>query len=220
MKELKLLLALAKRGALSRGVAVTSTGLGKELGIPQQSVSRLLIRLQERKLVSREKGIRGYVIRITRSGEDLLRNLGNDLREALSRDNEFAVKGRVVDGLRDGRYYMSLPEYKREIMKKLEFNPYPGTLNARLESPEDREVKERLQSMEGIMINGFRKGGRVFGSAKCFRARLNGMEGAVIIPARSHYGPETLEFISQHNLRSKLKLKNGSEVTIRGEFGK
>ena len=125
------------------------------------------------------------------------------------------MRGQATSGMRDGKYYLGLDEYVREIKSRLGFSPYPGTLNIRLDAPEGTQCKERLSAMEGIEIPGFRKGGRMFGSIRCFSCLVSGVEGAVLIPERSHYGFEVLEVISPHNLRKKLKLKDGDGVEVK-----
>lgn len=215
MKELKILLILAGRGALDRNITVKTADLGKTLDIPQQTASRLLIKLTKEGLITRVKGIRGYIIKITPEGKKLLQNLNFDLNSIFKKRKEIVIKGKVVDGLKDGRYYLSLNEYVKNIEKKLGFKPYPGTLNIRLTDTEDIETKERLQRMNGIEIEGFKKKGRVFGSIKCFRCKVDGIGASIIIPERSHYGSEILELISPVELRRKMKLKNEYEVLVK-----
>ena len=214
MKELKILLALGKKGALERNITITTSSLGKELKFPQQTISRILIKLTKRGLITRVKGIRGYLVSITPKGKSFLKDIGLSLDEIFRRTKEIIIKGKVIDGLKDGKYYLSLDEYKKDIKKKLDFDPYPGTLNIRL-SDSDREMKEVLMGMNGINIGGFKKGGRVFGSIKCFNCTIDGIKAGIIIPERSHYGSDVLEIISPFQLRKKMKLKNSNVISVR-----
>ena len=68
MELLNILVYLAKNGALSRPIAVTTCGMGKELGISQQSVSRWLTQLERKGYTERQKGIRGHIVQITPRG--------------------------------------------------------------------------------------------------------------------------------------------------------
>jgi riboflavin kinase len=215
MKELKVLIALAKRGALDKNITIKTVDLGKEIKIPQQTISRLLIKLTKSSLIIRVKGIRGYIIKITPLGKNLLRDMNFDLNEIFKKNKEIEIKGKVVDGLKDGKYYLSLEEYKKNIKKELGFEPYPGTLNIILTDAGSIEAKERLQRMNGVMIEGFKRGNRVFGSIKCFKCNIDGIEASIIIPERSHYGSEIVELISPLELRKRMKLKSGDEIIVR-----
>ena len=213
MKELKVLLVLAEMGCLEKDIAIKTSDLGKKLKMPQQTVSRILLNLIKNGLVKKIKGIRGYVVRITPKGKKLLENLKSDLDNVFKRTGEIGITGKLVDGLRDGKYYMSLIEYRKQFEKKLGFKPYPGTLNIRLNA-EDETVKDQIKRIDGIPIQGFVKKDRVYGSLKCVRCRINQIEGSIIIPERSHYGSEIIELISPFELRKKLKLINGDEVFV------
>jgi len=214
MRELKILLSLGKRGALENEIAITTTELANELKIPQQTVSRILIKLIKKGLITSKRGIRSYIITVTPKGKELLHDLDITLDEIFRKTKEIIISGKVIDGLRDGRYYLSKKEYRKNILEKLGFDPYPGTLNIKLD---DQKIKEKLQKMKGTKIEGFKMDDRIFGSIKCFKSKINGVDASIIIPERSHYGYETLEIISPFELRKKLKLKNGDEVVVNVE---
>lgn len=215
MKELKILLVLGKKGALEKKISISTSNLGKELNLPQQTVSRIMINLLKNGLITRVKGIKGYLVSITPKGKKSLRDLDMALDEVF-KPKATEIRGIVIEGLKDGRYYLGLTEYKQKIKKRLGFVPYPGTLNVRL-NPESIGEKERLQRKLGIEIEGFKKDDRIFGPIKCFECRINRLRGSVIIPERSHYGSDILEIISPFELRKKLNLKNGDEVVINVE---
>ena len=70
-----------------------------------------------------------------------------------------------------------------------------------------------LKNSKAIDIDEFKTRNRTFGSVRCFRAKINGSDGAIVIPLRTHYS-SVLEFISHDYLRGKLNLKDGDEVKI------
>ncbi len=216
MKELRVLLFLAKMGALENNIAIKTSDLGNRLKMPQQTVSRILLSLIKNRMLRKVSGIREYVVRITPEGKIFLENLKSDLNTISKKNQEITITGKVVDGLNDGRYYMSLDEYKKQIEKKLGFKPYPGTLNIRLFDTEEN-VKDRIKVMSDILIEGFTKNNRVYGSLKCFKCKVNGIKGTIVIPERSHYGSGILEIISPFELRKKLNLKNEDEVFVEAE---
>jgi riboflavin kinase len=115
----------------------------------------------------------------------------------------------------EGRYYMELSGYKNQFIERLGFKPYPGTLNLRLKTEEDIRGRQILRDIEGIEINGFVSGERTFGPVKCFIAKIDGVEGAVIIPMRTHHGFNTLEVIAPENIRERLGLNDGDIVTVK-----
>ncbi len=213
MEILNVLIYLAKRGALSRPAAVTTSHVGKELGISQQSVSRWLITLEKKNLTTRKKGIRGYLVRVTPEGRKLMESMRNGLNEALVESNKIIMKGRVVSGMLEGRYYIE-KGYGEKIKSLMGFLPYAGTLNIRLKTMDDQGYKEHLATMKGWVIPRFEGDGRTFGALKCFPCRINGIESIVVIPERSHYGSDTLEIVSAYNLREKLRLADGDDVKV------
>ena len=211
MKELRVLLVLAEMGALEKNIVIKTSDLGNKLKIPQQTVSRILLDLIDNGLIRKVKGIRGYIVKITPEGKKLLENLKSDLDRIFKKTQEIIITGKVIDGFKDGKYYMSLSEYRKQFEKKLKFKPYPGTLNIMLD---EEESKEKLKRIDDLGIEGFKKDERIFGSIKCFKCKINGIEGSIIIPERSHYGSEILEIISPFELRKKLNLKNEDEVFV------
>ena len=214
MKVVCMLLYLGKRGAINSYITVTTPHMGSELRMSQQSVSRWLIRLEHDGMIARKQGIRGYMIRITPKGMELLVKMRNDLNDVLAVSGKMVMHGKVVSGMQDGKYYLQLKGYREGIKSRLGFEPYAGTLNIELDSVEDTQCKERLCAMPGIEMEGFREGDRIFGSIKCFPCIISGINGAVLIPERSHYGFDVLEIISPQNIRGKLKLSDGNDVKV------
>jgi riboflavin kinase len=219
--DLPPLLALAKRGCCEGSVEVSSQLLGSELGMSQQTASRRLRRLEKEGYITREVHPRGQRVRFTSRGIKALRELHRDLEEIFSvhESEVYYITGEVFSGLGEGRYYMQIKGYMEQFMKKLGFNPFPGTLNLRLKTEEDIGLKERLMEYRGIIIDGFENGDRTYGSARCYPAELKGVKGAVIIPSRSHYTLSTLEFIAPDNVREKADLKDGDIVSIKVRAG-
>ncbi|NYZ79365.1 CTP-dependent riboflavin kinase [Candidatus Micrarchaeota archaeon] len=206
--HLDLLLLLLRAGGGTDKVFATTNDIARELGISQQSISRWVIQLERAGFVERGHSS----IWLTSKALDELMRVYFVMKSSF--EKEFPVKlfGTVVSGLKDGRYYLSLPHYARQFRKKLGFTPYRGTLNVVME---DRNKKLMLNRMKGITVDGFSIGNRVLGKVKCFPVLINGkVRGALVLPERSHYSSDIIEIVSQHNLREKLKLKDGSRVNI------
>lgn len=217
--DLLALLALAKLGCAEKYVLVSSSRLAKELDVSQQTAARRLKQLEDRGYAAREISPRGQSVRLTSKGVEKLRELQSELGKIFESygQHAFVISGEVSSGMGEGRYYMELEGYKRQFKEKLGFEPYPGTLNLRLKKQEDIGARRALQNLSGIQISGFQNAGRTFGAVKCFRAAIGKTSGAVIIPARSHYGFETLEVIAPKKIRSAERLKEGSVVTVKVE---
>jgi len=214
MDLLDILIYLGRKGAISRHITITTSRMGSDLGISQQSVSRWLITLEKDRIIKRQEGIRGYLVKITPAGKTLMLEKRNELDGVLKGGERIIMKGRVVSGMKEGRYYIGQKVYEERIQSKFGFRPFHGTLNVRLTTMDDMEFKEKLNAMKGIDIKGFKKGGRTFGSIKCFPCKLDGADCAAIIPERSHYGLDVIEIISPHNLREKLNLSDGDNVKV------
>ena len=104
---------------------------------------------------------------------------------------------------------MSLDVYQDEFREKLKFKPYPGTLNLEISEEFTREIS-KMQDKMGVI-----EGTDNYGDVKFLPAKLGGVvDGAILFPLKTQHAPEILEFVAQENLRSKLKLDDGDEVTL------
>jgi riboflavin kinase len=215
MDTSEFLIFLAKLGAVTRAVQISTPSLAKDLGIPQQTLSRWLCSLEREGLISRDITRRGQGISLTQGGKAKLKDIYHSLKTAFEGKPEgLLILGKVVTGLGEGKYYMSIPPYRKEMKKKLCFDPFLGTLNMKL-NPENLSRREVLNSLKGISIEAHYFQGRKLLSAKCFPALISGkIKGAVIIPERTHHGEDILEVISPLNLRKALSLKDGQTVSV------
>ncbi len=212
---LYILYHLAKIGGL-KGVSISTINLGNILNISQQSASRWLNYLEREGYIVKELRGNKSFITITDKGRRFLEKLYLDLRIIFEKEKNilFRIRGRVFTGFGEGAYYVSLPGYKKQFIEKLGFEPYPGTLNLKLDS-ESVRIKRELELMDGITIEGFTYEGRRYGSVKCFKALIEDrVKGAVLLIERTHYGLDVIEVIAPVNLRETLKLKDGDLVNV------
>jgi riboflavin kinase len=112
----------------------------------------------------------------------------------------------------EGRYYTEQEDYVKQFQEKLNFKPFPGTLNIEIKHIEKNKIR-LLKKYNGIIIEEFKTNNRTFGSVKCYHAKIEKIKGAIVLPIRSHYS-NILEFISPNFLRNELKLNDGDEVKI------
>ena len=120
------------------------------------------------------------------------------------------LEGIVVAGLGEGTYFMSIEHYKKEIKEKLGFDAYPGTLNIET----DKENIDSLKKLNPIIISGFKKGDKTFGGVNCYNAKIEDIDGAIIIPEINKHKEDIIEFISTVHVKSKLNIKDGDKIKI------
>jgi len=198
-----------------RRARIVQSAVSKQLGVSQQTVSRLLKTLEEEGYIVRTVKGRGEFIEMTEKGIRAAEELFGSIQRLLSEERGVIVlEGRVVSGLGEGRYYMKLPYYRDKIAELLNFIPYPGTLNVQLEG--DSLIKRlALTKDSGLRIEGYKNEERYYGGATVFRARINGYEKAgIIIPDRTSHPKDVIEIISPIYLRGELGLKDGDRVVI------
>jgi riboflavin kinase len=155
----------------------------------------------------------GQFIVITEKGMQMLYKEYLDYKKIFEKEGRIKIRGRVFSGVGEGRYYVSLEGYKKQFIEKLGFDPYPGTLNIKI-LKEEMYFRRRLDEDEGILIKGFSTEDRTFGDVKAFKCRVDGIDGAVVIPQRTHYPPDILEIISSKKLRDELELEDGDVVEV------
>lgn len=215
---LQTLKELALLGGIKNRVEISSLELAKQLETSQQTASRYLVELDKKGMVTRELGIKKQLILITHLGEDILQEEHLQYQQIFELTDRVLFKGKVVSGLGEGRYYTEQSEYVEQFKEKLGFIPFPGTLNVEIEYVERNKLR-LLKDHRAINIDEFKTKNRTFGGVRCFRANINGLDGAIVLPLRSHYS-NILEFISKDFLRDNLDIKDGDGVKIEIYFDK
>ena len=210
--DIQSLKKLALLGAHNKPVGLTSIEFASYIDGSPQTAARKLKSLADDMLISRQILPDGQLISITESGLSVLRKELNDYQEIFSSNGSIRLlSGRVVTGLGEGQYYISLDGYRSQFMKKLGFDPYPGTLNIRLD---DKSIDLRKKISSKIKITGFTDQNRTFGSGSCFNIKIRDVTGAVITPERTHYPEDIIEVIAPVNLREYLNVKDGSTIEV------
>jgi riboflavin kinase len=210
---LQVLKALALMNATRKVLKISSKELAEKIGQSIQTASRKLKELEDEGLIERTLTKDGQFVVITDKGRELLYREYLDYKRIFEGEGEFVIKGKVFSGLGEGRYYVSLEGYKRQFEEKLGFTPYPGTLNLKIPK-EQMFFRAKLDEMDGIKIEGFKTKERTFGDVKAFRCRVDGIEGAIVIPQRTHYPKDVIEIIAPVKLRDVLGLKDGDWIEV------
>ncbi|MFZ2412211.1 MAG: winged helix-turn-helix domain-containing protein/riboflavin kinase [Candidatus Methanoperedens sp.] len=210
--DIQSLKRLALLGAHNKPVELSSVEFAPHIDGSPQTAARKLKNLEDEKLISRQILHKGQLISITKKGIFALQNELNDYQEIFSGNGSIKVlSGKVITGLGEGQYYISLEGYRAQFREKLGFDPYPGTLNIKLD-PESIELRKRISANTRIL--GFTDQNRTFGSGSCFNVRISDIKGAVITPERTHYPEDIIEVIAPLNLRDYLNIKDGSVVNV------
>ncbi|HDH44050.1 MAG TPA: CTP-dependent riboflavin kinase [Thermococcus sp.] len=207
MEELKLLISIAKRGGVGEKVRITLRELSQEIGTSPQSVMRKLEALEKEGYVIKDTSGKRTLVEVTSPGIQFLESIFEEIGKVLYGNY---IVGEVVSGVGEGKYYVE--QYKERIREYLGFSPYPGTLNILVVFP--KTIYEALYNVEPITIPGFSKGGRTFGDVKAYKVRINGINGAIVVPSRTIHPPKVAEIIAPTCLRKKLNLKDGSKVKV------
>ncbi len=203
---------LALLGAHRKPVELSSIEFASHIDSSPQTAARKLKNLEDEKLISRQIIHNGQLITITENGLGVLTKELNDYQEIFSGNgNRKLLNGRVITGLGEGQYYISLEGYRTQFIEKLGFDPYPGTLNIRLNTP-SIEIRKGISA--NIKITGFTDQNRTFGRGSCFNIRIKDINGAVIVPERTHYPEDIIEIIAPVNLRKHLNIRDGSIVEV------
>lgn len=208
MKKLKLILHLAKNSEIGGKIRITLRKLAKDLGVSPQTVLRWLDELEKEGYIAREVEGKKTCVELTEKALRYLEELCEELSEVLHRG---VIIGEVVSGLGEGAYYVK--QYTPLIKEYLGFEPYPGTLNVRIIFP--KTIFDALCNVKPILIPGFVKNGRTFGDVKAYRVKINGIEGAIVLPSRTIHPPKIAEVIAPVYLRKELNLKDGSRIKLK-----
>lgn len=203
---------LALLGAHNKPLEISSVEFASLIESSPQTAARKLKGLEDETLITRQILHGGQLVSITMKGIGALQKEFNDYCSIFSGNGQKKIlTGKVITGLGEGQYYISLAGYRQQFIEKLGFTPFPGTLNIKLD-PASKEVRKGISA--DIKISGFTTENRTFGSGSCFNVMISGVMGAVIVPERTHYPEDIIEIIAPLNLREHLSISDGSDVKV------
>lgn len=223
MPEIKLqhimtLIDLLSRGAHHNFVEITTTEIGHDIGRSQQAASKHLLDLEISGYIERMKKGQKFAVKVTDKGYSEIQNLFLSMRTALeSAPAAIDFEGKVVSGMGEGAYYMSLGGYREQFKQKLGYEPFLGTLNVRLTEQIYMNARLELGKHPSILINGFSDGTRTYGWVKCYRASINDgsiESAAVLVLERTHYDDSMLEVIAPISIKHTANIKDGDRIKV------
>jgi riboflavin kinase len=238
------LVYLLSNGGKDNYLEITSTQLSKILNRSQQTASKVLIELENENLIERVKNNKRFGMKLSYSGVEVLQDIYNILKSSMesSEKQQISFKGKIVTGMGEGAYYMSLEGYKKQFRDKLGYEPFPGTLNVKIEDKFYMNSRKDLINHPSIHVQGFKNADRTFGWVRCYPATIvkdtsisqspqlsspdqvkefisNSNQGVitnvhVLLLERTHHDNSMLEVIAACNLKETTNLKNGDSVLI------
>lgn len=221
MLEIKLqhILTLAEllvRGAKHNYVEITTKELGKMIDRSQQAASKHLLDLESDGYIHRVRKGQGFRVKVTEKGYEQMSEILRALKSALeSAPNHLEFNGIAISGMGEGAYYMSQEGYKKQFVKKLGYEPYPGTLNIKLSEQVYVNAKKELDKYPAVFIDGFNDGKRTYGWVKCYPATVNDkVDGALLILERTHHDDTVIEVIAPVKIKDSVKINDGDRVKV------
>lgn len=214
MQVIESLKKLALLGAIDNPIKISSGEFSKHIPSSSKTAARILKNLKDEGFIDRKMVTGGQIITITNRGVKLLKTEYADYQNIFCKEYEAVeLYGYLITGLGEGQYYIGLDGYRRQFEMILNFTPFPGTLNVQL-TDFSKSLRNRIDMIHAATVSGFTDGQRTFGGGKCYPVQIEGLDGAVIVPDRSHYPDDLLEIIAPVNLRKALRLKDGDKIKI------
>jgi len=225
MSEIKLqhiltMTELLLLGAKYSFVELTTTDLGKNIMKSQQAASKHLQELDAAGYIDRVRRGQKFRVKLTDKGYSAIERLFSTLKTAIESTppTTISFEGRVVSGMGEGAYYMSLAGYRKQFYEKLGYEPYPGTLNVKLVDKIFRDARREIGKYPSIFIDGFSDTKRTYGWAKCYLAHINDgaiRNAAVLVLERTHYDESMLEIIAPVSIKDTAGIHNGDKIKIK-----
>ena len=206
-------------GAKNNFVGLTTGEIAKKIKRSQQLASKELLDLEFFGYIKRNKKSKKYTIKVTENGYQKVYDLYLFLKTAIeSFKHIIDFEGHIITGMGEGAYYMSLKGYKQQFKEKLGYEPYPGTLNIKLNSSLYVEAKKEMLKYPSINIEGFSDQSRTFGWVKCYPAYINdsdNINSSILILERTHYDDSIIEIIAPFSIKEQFSLKNGDYIKLK-----
>ena len=126
--------------------------------------------------------------------------------------NDWIIAGKIICGVKQGKFFTQLKWFQEQCHEKLDFKPFPGTLNLEI-SEEFLPIIESLNREEGIeLISPDPK----FCNAKAFSVSLGEISGAIIMPdekVRVH-PKNIIEIVAPVKIKASLNVADGDFISV------
>lgn len=126
---------------------------------------------------------------------------------------EIILSGRVVTGVGQATAFTQLPWARAIFIEKLGVDPFPGTLNIKVEDAGHLASLRALWQHEGICIP---PPSQDFCAAKGFKVMVDDRyPGAIVFPLVVGYPDDTIEIIAPVHLKRSLGIDDGAVISVR-----
>lgn len=199
-------------------IEISSVHFGEILGLSQQTGSRRINDLENLGWIKRKVDGKIQKISITKEGANIMLSIYKELKNLLE---SILIIGEVTEGIHEGGYYVAIKGYFQQFKEKLGFEPYKGTLNLRLSDTDNELLREKLKTINPIIIEGFKDLNREYGPVKCYDVVISRMDNknytrkaAILDIQRTHHKENIIEILAKPFLRDYFKLKDGDKLII------
>jgi len=207
------LLELGLMNAAQQPIQISVVEFSERLRTSPMTASRRLKELEDSGLIARTRSGRSQAIIITKMGSNELKEQYLAYKSIFEAKPSIELEGTIVSGLGEGKYYLSIRGYTKQFEELLGFAPYPGTLNIKL-ADESAAARVRLDNIAPVYISSFKTSNRTYGGIKSYVASIGGIDGAIIVPDRSHYHNDIIETIAPVSIKKTLKIDNGDSIKV------
>jgi len=203
-----------------KAIHISSVEFGGILNLSQQTASRRIKNLEDLGWIERKIDGKSQTIRITKKGADVMLAMFKGLKEILE---NILIVGEVIEGMKEGGYYVGIEGYFTQFKTKLGFEPYIGTLNLKLSDLNNSLLRENMNNKIPVFIDGFtdENVGRTYGPVHCYDCYIsrlddqqNKRKAAILDIKRTHHKKNIIEILAKPYLREYFNLKDGDKLKI------
>lgn len=199
-------------------INITTAEFGKYLNLSQQTASRRIRELEHLGWIKKKQEGKSHKILITEKGTNVLFNIYKNLKSMLQ---SILIIGEVTEGMHEGGYYVAIKGYYDQFKSKLGFEPYKGTLNLKLSDIDNEMLREKLNNMKPVIIDGFKDQNREYGPVKCYDVYISRLDNknnikraAILDIQRTHHQKNIIEILAKPYLRDCFNLKDGDKLIL------
>jgi phosphoglycolate phosphatase len=121
------------------------------------------------------------------------------------------ISGRLVTGRGEAAGFTQQDWVRRQMIEHAGIDPYPGTINIRLDEAASIAAWATLRAAPSAQIT---PPSEAYCSAQCIPVRVGGLAAAAIVPDIPNYPDDVVEVIAGISVREQLKLADDHEVSI------
>ncbi len=201
-----------------KSIQISSIEFGELLNLSQQTANRRINDLDQLGWIERKVEGKSQTISITKKGSTVMLNIYKNLKSLLE---SILIVGVVREGMHEGGYYVSIKGYYDQFKNKLGFEPFKGTLNLLLSDTGISILREKLDTIAPVIIEGFKDQNREYGPVKCYDVFISRLDdrnlrrkAAILDIQRTHHDKNTIEILAKPYLRDLFNLKDGDKLII------